>query len=80
MPSLRSTVLLVKRVRWTDERLDDSFGRVERELELLREEMREGFRETRGDILALHRQMAQIGWALAGTLAAALAALIVALM
>jgi hypothetical protein len=68
----------VKRTRWNDERLDDSFGRVERELELFREEMREGFRETRGDILALHRQMSQIGWALAGTLAAALTALIVA--
>ena len=88
----------VERTKWTDERIDDAFARMDRQIDLLREEMREefrdvreemragfeemrsGFGETRGNILSLQRQIAKIGWAVAGTMAASMTALLVALL
>lgn len=54
----------MERTMWTDERLDERFGSLEREMrdgfrrtdEGFRE-MREGFREMRGEITALRRDM-----------------------
>jgi len=40
----------VERSTWTDNRLDDRFDHVDRELSLLRTEMREGFSGARGEI------------------------------
>jgi hypothetical protein len=40
----------VERSTWTDDRLDDRFDHVDRELSLLRSEMREGFSGVRGEI------------------------------
>jgi hypothetical protein len=40
----------VERSTWTDNRLDDRFDHVDRELSLLRSEMREGFSGVRGEI------------------------------
>ena len=40
----------MERSTWTDDRLDDRFDHVDRELSLLRSEMREGFSGVRGEI------------------------------
>ena len=40
----------MERSTWTDNRLDDRFDHVDRELSLLRSEMREGFSGVRGEI------------------------------
>jgi hypothetical protein len=40
----------MERSAWTDERLDDRFGRLETDLRDLRAEMREGFASVRDDI------------------------------
>jgi len=40
----------VERSTWTDNRLDDRFDHVDRELSLLRSDMREGFSGVRGEI------------------------------
>jgi hypothetical protein len=40
----------MERSAWTDERLDDRFGRLETDLRDLRAEMREGFTSVRDDI------------------------------
>jgi hypothetical protein len=37
----------VGRTKWTDERLDDSFDRLDRDVRELRGEMRDGFAELR---------------------------------
>ena len=74
-----------KRSAWTDERLDDLTATLDTNVNLLREEIR-GLREDtraqigelRADLSAWQREIAQIGWALAGALFAAIAALIVA--
>jgi predicted nucleic acid-binding Zn-ribbon protein len=75
-----------QRSAWTDERLDDlaanldtSVAQLREEIHGLRSEMREEFRALRQDFSAMQRQIAQIGWGLAGTLAAALAALIISI-
>lgn len=38
-------------------RIDDEFARLSGEINALREEMRAGFAELRGDLFAFHRQM-----------------------
>ena len=69
---------------WTDERLDDRFDRidqrfdaVEQRLDRIETEMRDGFRELRGEIAALRRDMHHAAIALAvgylGLIAALLA-------
>jgi hypothetical protein len=75
-----------ERSAWPDERLDDlaanldtTVAELRQEIHELRAEMREEFRALRQDFSAMQRQLAQIGWGLAGTLAAALAALIISL-
>jgi gas vesicle protein len=79
-----------ERSAWTDERLDDLAATLETsisqtrdelrdEIHALRDEMQAGFTALRQDLSAVQRQIAHIGWALAGTLAAALVALIVSL-
>jgi hypothetical protein len=75
--------ILVERSAWTDERIDErmaaidvTFGRIDKNLDHLRDEML-GLRQ---DMSTLQRQLAQIGWGLAGALVAALVALILALV
>jgi hypothetical protein len=82
----------MERVRWTDERIDermaaidDTFDRVFRELHTLREEMRAGFAELRGeiggvrsDLAASHRQMTRIVAMLALSLIGLLGVLVAA--
>jgi hypothetical protein len=58
---------------WTDERIDDLVLRIDRGFEDLRAEMR----EMRGEIAAMHRQQAVIGWGIAGALFAQLLAFVV---
>jgi hypothetical protein len=79
-------VVATERNAWPDERLDDlaatletNIGQLREEIHGLREELHEDFRALRSDLSAGQRQIAQIGWALAGTLAAALVALIISL-
>ena len=85
--------MATERTRWTDERLDDlaatlnaSIADLREEIRALRTEMRAEFSLVRQelsvmrqDFSAMQRQIAQIGWALVGTLIAALTALIIAL-
>jgi hypothetical protein len=56
--------------------IDVTFGRIDKNLDHLRDEML-GLRQ---DMSTLQRQLAQIGWGLAGALVAALVALIIALV
>ena len=74
------------RSAWPDERIDDlaatletRFGELREEIHGLRQDMHNDFRSLREDLSAGQRQIAQIGWALAGTLIAALVALIISL-
>jgi polyhydroxyalkanoate synthesis regulator phasin len=73
----------MRRTTWTDERLDErmnsmdaTFRQIFDVLDALREEMR----GLRADVSALQRQIAQIGWALAGTQLGVIVALVVALV
>jgi DNA anti-recombination protein RmuC len=73
----------VERSVWTDERIDErmaaidiTFGRIDKNLDVLRDEM-QGLRQ---DMWAIQRQLSQIGWGLTGALVAAMVALIVALV
>ena len=53
----------MERVKWTDERMaamDEKFDRLFEELHALRGEMRAGFAELRGEIIAFHRQVTLI--------------------
>jgi hypothetical protein len=77
----------MERSAWTDERLDDLAASVNTELRLLRQEMHEGFRDVRAEILDLRadfsawqRQIAQIGWALVVALIGAVAAIVVSVV
>jgi type VI protein secretion system component VasF len=58
--------------------LDTSISQLRDEIHGFRGEMHEDLRAVRQDLSALQRQIAQIGWGLAGTLIAALVALIIA--
>jgi hypothetical protein len=53
---------------------------VREEIRGLRADVGEEFRAVRGDLSGLQRQLAQIGWAMVGTLTVALVALVVALI
>ena len=83
----------MERSTWTDDRIDErmaaidiTFGRIDKNMDVLRDEMR-GLRqdmsvEMRGlreEMSALQRQVAQIGWGVTGSLIAAMVALIIAL-
>ena len=75
----------MERSAWTDERLDDLAACFDRTVTLLhedirslRDEMNQGFRELRGDMSALQRQLSQIGWGLVVALIGAIVALVVA--
>ena len=72
----------MSRIAWTDERIDErmsamdqTFERVHRSLDDLRDEVR----GLRGDFASLQDRLIQIGFGLVGVLIAALVALIVAL-
>jgi hypothetical protein len=71
-----------ERNAWTDERLDDMAATLDTRIGQLHDEIRElrnDFRAQREDFSAWQRQIAQIGWGLAGTLIAALVAVIISL-
>jgi hypothetical protein len=71
-----------ERSAWTDERLDDLAATLDTRLDRLHDEIRElrnDFRAQRAEFSAWQRQIAQIGWGLAGTLIAALVAVIISL-
>jgi hypothetical protein len=55
-------------------------GEVREEIRGLRADLSEEFQAVRGDISGLQRQLAQIGWAMVGTLTVAMVALVVALV
>jgi hypothetical protein len=78
---------------WTDERLDDlaaalrpvpaQLARNTEAIERLIDEMRSmrtDLSALRGDFSAMHRQLAHIGWALAGALVGVLGAFLVTLL
>ena len=74
----------MNRVAWTDERIDDAVARIDRGFDRLSDEMREmrtemhtEFRALRAEINANHRQMAQVGWGIAGALMIQLIAFVV---
>jgi hypothetical protein len=80
------TAVGIERSAWPDERIDDlaatldtNIGQVRDEIQGLRQELREDFNALRAYLSAGQRQIAQIGWALAGTLIAAMVALIISL-
>ena len=60
--------------------LDTNVNLLREEIHGLREDTRQDFRELRDSLSAWQRQIAQIGWALAGALIAAVVALIIALV
>jgi hypothetical protein len=48
----------MERQVWTDERIDDMVDRLEKSIDLLRTEMREGMHEIRGEMHAVRADMA----------------------
>jgi len=77
----------MERTAWTDERIDDLAASLERNINLLREEIhglredsRQDFRELRSELSAGQRQIAQIGWGLVAALIAAIVAVIIAVL
>jgi hypothetical protein len=54
-------------------------GELGEEMRAFREEVREDIQAVRADVAASQRQMAQIGWAMVGTLTVAMVAVVVAL-
>ena len=80
-------MLVMERRVWTDERIDErmtaietTFARIFEELAAIRSEFRSEIGGLRTDLSAWQGQIAQIGWALVGTLGAALVAGLVALV
>ena len=65
----------MERVRWTDERLDDRMDAIDRNFELIRDELR----DLRSDFNRFQDRMIQIGFGMVAVLAAQLVAAIVAL-
>lgn len=63
----------LERMAWTDERIDDLVMRIDRGFDELRDEMR----EMRGEMAAMHRQQATIGWGIAGALCVQLIAFVI---
>lgn len=71
------------RTRWTDERLDDRMTAMDRNFDLLHDDLagiRAEIRGLRDDFSSLQRHLVQIGFGLVGVLTAALVALILALV
>jgi hypothetical protein len=71
----------MERHAWTDERIDERMTAIETTFARIFEELaeiRSDIGGLRADLSAWQRQIAQIGWALVGTLSAALVAALVA--
>jgi hypothetical protein len=66
----------VERSTWTDNRLDDRFDHVDRELSLLRSEMREGFSGVRGEINDLRLVIIRGNWTVMAGLIGVIAAIL----
>jgi hypothetical protein len=66
----------VERSTWTDDRLDDRFDHVDRELSLLRSEMREGFSGVRGEINDLRLVIIRGNWTVMAGLIGVIAAIL----
>jgi hypothetical protein len=56
----------VERSTWTDNRLDDRFDHVDRELSLLRSDMREGFSGVRGEINGVRGEINEVRGEISG--------------
>ena len=66
----------MERSTWTDDRLDDRFDHVDRELSLLRSEMREGFSGVRGEINDLRLVIIRGNWTVMAGLIGVIAAIL----
>jgi hypothetical protein len=66
----------VERSTWTDNRLGDRFDHVDRELSLLRSEMREGFSGVRGEINDLRLVIIRGNWTVMAGLIGVIAAIL----
>ena len=66
----------MERSTWTDNRLDDRFDHVDRELSLLRTEMREGFSGVRGEINDLRLVIIRGNWTVMAGLIGVIAAIL----
>ena len=66
----------MERSTWTDDRLDDRFDHVDRELSLLRSEMREGFSGLRGEINDLRLVIIRGNWTVMAGLIGVIAAIL----
>ena len=66
----------MERSTWTDDRLDDRFDHVDRELSLLRSEMREGFSGVRGEINDLRLVILRGNWTVMAGLIGVIAAIL----
>lgn len=60
-----------RRTTWTDERLDDLAGRVDRDIRELRGDMHAGFADLRGEINSLRSLMLRIGGGIMASVVAA---------
>jgi hypothetical protein len=70
----------VERSVWTDERVDDAIARIDQRFDAVDRSFERVFSEfaaVRAELLALHRQFAQAGWALAGAVFIQLVVLVV---
>lgn len=73
----------MERTSWPDERIDERMNAIDTTFERLHTDLggiRDEIRGLRDDISASQRQIAQIGWALAGALIASMVALIIAVI
>ena len=66
----------MERSTWTDDRLDDRFDHVDRELSLVRSEMREGFSGVRGEINDLRLVIIRGNWTVMAGLIGVIAAIL----
>lgn len=66
----------MERSTWTDDRLDDRFDHVDRELSLLRSEMRQGFSGVRGEINDLRLVIIRGNWTVMAGLIGVIAAIL----
>ena len=66
----------MERSTWTDNRLDDRFDHVDRELSLLRSDMREGFSGVRGEINDLRLVIIRGNWTVVAGLIGVIAAIL----
>jgi hypothetical protein len=71
----------MERSVWTDERVDDAIARIDQRFDAVDRNFDRLFAELgdiRGELVGLHRQFAQAGWALAAAVFVQLVAVIVA--